>query len=337
MQVRLPPARDGFTAEQIDLGRLLFFDPILSGNKGRSCSDCHDPARGFAGETPASYANHAGHSAASANKELHSRKAPGLWNVAFEHSFGWDGSKPTLEQQIQVALFSAREFANDPRSLEHDLNGVDAYRTLFAQAFGPNSPLDVRSVSTALAAFVASLVSMNSRYDQYAHGDHGALNATETEGLFLFRSFVTRCSECHIPPLFTSGELAAIGAPDGIGREFDPGAALTSGNQRLLGAFRIPSLRNSALTAPYMHSGGLATLHDVVDFYNAPRGHALPLNSAVQLSWHIHLKQPALSENQVQAIIAFLGSLTDETAMPPVPIAVPSGLTRTSAVANNIH
>jgi cytochrome c peroxidase len=214
------------------------------------------------------------------------------------------------------------------QSLQQALNSSAAYVRLFAQAFPAASgrPIQIKQVAEALAAFEGTLVSLNSRYDRYAHGDSTALAASEVKGLALFRSFVMRCSLCHTPPLFTNGELAAIGAPDPPGVAFDVGAAEAMQDQNYNGAFRIPTLRNVALTAPYMHSGGLKTLTDVIDFYNAPKGHAIPPGQHVNLHWHMHLTAKALTAEESRELVEFLGSLTDETLMPEIPKNVPSGL-----------
>ena len=313
----LPPHRDGFTAQQIDLGRYLFFDPLLSGDGTLSCASCHRPERGLADGRPRSIGIHG---------EDAGRAAPTLWNVAFLKRFFWDARADSLETQAPGPLYSPREMGNDPARLLGSLNRNAAYRRLFGEAFpGEGGSITERQVYTALAAFQTSLVSLNSRYDRYVHGHAAALSEREIEGLNVFRSFVARCSECHTPPLFTNEQVAVIGAPEPAGRPFDVGAEATFGEPKLKGGFKVPTLRNIARTAPYMHSGAFTRLRDAVEFYNKGRGHAVPEGLRLYLHWHI--TEPRLSETEIDRIVDFLGALTDEAFLPGIPARVPSGLT----------
>ncbi len=313
----LPPHRDGFTPQQIDLGRYLFFDPLLSGDGTLSCASCHRPDRGLADGRPRSIGIH-GQDAG--------RAAPTLWNVAFLKRFFWDARADSLEAQAQGPLYSPREMGNDPARLLGSLNGNATYRRLFRTAFAQkdDAPITAQQVYTALVAFQTSLVSLNSRYDRYVHGYDAALSEREIQGLNVFRSFVARCSECHTPPLFTNEQVAVIGAPEPKGRAFDVGAENTFHSDKLKGGFKVPTLRNVALTAPYMHSGSFATLREAVNFYNQGRGHAVPKNLHLYLHWHI--TDPHLADAEVDRIVDFLQALTDESFMPQVPVRVPSGL-----------
>lgn len=176
----------------------------------------------------------------------------------------------------------------------------------------------------ALTAFEASLISLNSRYDHYAHGSARALNADEIAGLNVFRSFVARCAECHTPPLFTNQQIAVIGTPEPEGLARDVGAAKPFEDETMRGGFRVPSLRNIELTAPYMHSGRFPTLEEAAAFYTKGRGHAVPKGEDLKIHWHIW--EPDLTDQEVQQIAAFLRTLTDESFKPDVPARVPSGL-----------
>lgn len=315
----LPPYRDGFTPEQIDLGRYLFFDPVLSGDRSLSCASCHDPGRGLADGRPRSIGIH-GQDAG--------RAAPTLWNVAFLKRFFWDARAESLEAQASGPLYSPREMGNTPTQLLASLNGNATYRRLFGEAFpGHRDPISEQQVFTALAAFQTSLVSLNSRYDRYVHGYDAALSKQEIEGLNVFRSFVARCSECHTPPLFTNEQIAVIGMPEPQGQPFDVGAETTMHSPKLKGGFKVPTLRNIVRTAPYSHSGAFADLRSVVDFYNKGRGNAVPAGMNLYLHWHI--SDPDLTETEVDRIVDFLGALTDETFLPQVPARVPSGMAPT--------
>lgn len=316
LKTGLPEFRGGFTPQQIDLGRYLFFDPILSVDGSLSCASCHDPALGFG--------DGRGRSVGVAGEEV-ARSAPGLWNVGFLKSFFWDGRAVTLEEQMQGPLYAPDEMGNTRENLLASLNASPAWRQLFASAFEREGEITLDEVYTGLAGFEASLISLNSRYDQYAHGYHAALTASEIEGLNVFRSFVARCSECHTPPLFTNQQIAVLGTPEPEGMPRDIGAAGPFEDQGLRGGFKVPSLRNITKTAPYMHSGRFETLRDTVEFYTKGRGHAVPEGEQMNIHWHIW--EPNLTDDELDRLVDFLGTLTDQSFMPRVPARVPSGLT----------
>jgi len=317
----LPPRRDGFRPEQIDLGRYLFFDPILSGSRTLSCASCHHPSLGFS--------DGRGRSVGTGGIVL-SRSAPTLWNSSFLNSFFWDAREKTLELQLQGPLYDPREMANSPAQLLASVNANAHYPALFAAAFPDGDRLasagavTLAQIYRAISAFESSLISLNSRYDRYAHGFHQALTSREIKGLNIFRSFVARCAECHQPPLFTNQQIAVIGTPEPEGMPLDVGAQTTYGSARLKGAFKVPSLRNIEHTAPYMHSGRFATLRDAVEFYTKGRGHAVPAGVTLDLHWHIN--EPNLSDLELDLLVDFLKTLTDEQFTPAIPSAVPSGL-----------
>lgn len=315
-KTELPQRRDGFTARQIDLGRYLFFDPLLSADGSLSCASCHHPDQGFS--------DNRARSIGVQGKEV-KRSSPTLWNVAFLKSFFWDARANTLETQLLGPLYAADEMGNTPEQLLASLNSNAHYPGMFRQAFGDSeASISLEQIYTALSAFQASLISLNSRYDQYAHGYHQALNADEIAGLNVFRSFVARCAECHTPPLFTNQQVAVIGTPEPNGLPLDVGAEKTFNAKKLKGGFKVPTLRNIEKTAPYMHSGGFDNLRDTVEFYSKGRGHAVPEGVEMQLHWHIW--EPNLSDHELDLVVAFLKTLTDETFKPRIPSKVPSGL-----------
>ena len=318
LQTGLPEIRDGFSPQEIDLGRYLFFDPVLSGDGTMSCASCHDPSKGFSDGRPTSLGK---------DKRRLKRAAPTLWNVAYLKRLFWDGRAASLEEQIQGPLFSEDEMANTPENLLATLNSIENYKKLFAEAFPDKenrNSIELDDIYRAIAAFEASLVSLNSKYDQYAHGYHEALNQNEIEGMNVFRSFVARCAECHTPPLFTNQQFAVIGTPEPDGLLFDPGAEVTFKDKTLRGAFKVPSLRNIEKTAPYMHSGNFASLRETVEFYTKGRGHAVPENEDLIIHWHIW--DPQLSDYELDRLVDFLKTLTDETFTPQIPKSLPSGL-----------
>ncbi len=314
----LPEPRDGFSPQQIDLGRYLFFDPLLSADNTVSCASCHHPDLGFADARP--------RSRGIGGAEL-KRAAPSLWNVTFLRSFFWDGRARSLEEQMQGPLYDAREMGSNPVELLAKLSASDEYRRLFREAFpGSEASPTLDMLYTSIAAFQSTLISLNSRYDRYAHGYHDALSDREKAGMNVFRSFVARCAECHTPPLFTNQQVAVIGVRDPDGVPFDAGAQNVTGNPGLRGGFKVPSLRNVARTAPYMHSGSFAGLREAAEFYTLGRGHALPDDERGHMTVHWHIWEPDLSDDELDRLVDFLKTLTDESFKPQIPHAVPSGL-----------
>lgn len=311
----LPPHRDGFSPQQIDLGRFLFFDPVLSKDGSTSCASCHQPDKGFSDDMD--------RSVGIAGVKV-PRSAPTLWNVAFVDKFFWDARAKTLEEQAEGPLFNPLEMGNTPEQVRDTITSNPIYMDMFKQAFGQDSEFELQQIYTALTAFQTSLISLNSRYDQYAHGYHQALSEREIAGLNVFRSFVARCAECHQPPLFTNNQIAVIGAPEPEGLPFDKGAELTYNARKLRGAFKVPTLRNIVKTPPYMHSGRYETLKESIQFYNDGRGNAIPEGEQLYLHWHI--SNPNLTDDEVDLIVEFLGTLTDDSLTPQIPEQLPSGL-----------
>jgi cytochrome c peroxidase len=330
LRVPLPAMKGSFTPRQIDLGRLLFFDPVLSADGRVSCAHCHHPDLAYGdGRRRGMGAGATGVGPSRSGGTELSRNTPSLWNVGFLGRLFWDGRAASLQAQASGPLFATDEMASTPEHVQEVLNANADYRRLFAQAFRrrPAVEITLHEVATALAAFESTLVSINSRFDRYAHGDEHALSETEVRGWNVFRGFVGRCAQCHVPPLFASDDLAAVGAPPVQGQAYDQGAgAVAPFDAARKGAFKVPTLRNVALTAPYFQAGQFATLSEVVDFYNAPRGHAVPTSAGVQLHWHIHMQKAELSAHDVADVLAFLNALTDTSLAPQVPSAVPSGL-----------
>jgi len=313
----LPKVRDGFTPQQIDLGRYLFFDPVLSKNGTVSCATCHNPDKGFSDGLKTSV---------GINHTNLKRAAPSLWNVAFYKKLFWDARATSLEDQMTGPLYSADEMGTSHKQLLETINQIELYQVLFQQAFPSkrNKQIELQEIYTAIAAFESSLISLNSRYDQYAHGYHQALNKQEIEGLNIFRSFVARCAECHTPPLFTNQQVAIIGLAEPEGKPRDVGAEKTFNDSTLRAAFKVPSLRNIDRTAPYTHSGRFNTLRQMIEFYTMGRGHEVKANEHLRIHWHIW--EPNLTSNEMDRLVDFVKTLTDESFKPRSPDWVPSGI-----------
>lgn len=320
LKTGLPVWRDGFTPQQTDLGRYLFFDPALSADGSVSCASCHDPDKGFA--------DGRGRSVGISGEPVR-RSAPTLWNVAFLQVFFWDARAASLEEQMQGPLYDEHEMGSNPELLLRTLNAIPTYRELFAQAWpedfqAEQAQIRLDHIYGAITAFQVSLISLNSRYDQYAHGYADALTEPEKEGLNIFRSFVARCAECHTPPLFTNQQIAVIGTPEPEGLPFDTGAQESLNEPSQRGGFKVPTLRNIELTAPYMHSGRFATLREAAAFYTGGRGHAVPEGEELKIHWHIW--EPNLTDDELDRLVDFMKTLTDESFKPREPVSLPSGM-----------
>ncbi len=314
------PADNPTTPEKVALGRLLFFDPVLSKNDDLSCALCHNPSLGFSDGLQVSR----GAGGVSLN-----RNAMSLWNVVYNTNFFWDGRASTLEEQMRTPLTAENEMAADPAVIESELKAIPEYVALFDQAFGGGAnAVTFENVQKAIASFERTLISNDSPFDRYAAGQFDALTAQQRRGLGLFRSAATRCFECHAAPTFSDDDFSVTGVPDLPGQPHDQGRAAiaTDGND---GAFKAPSLRNIALSAPYMHNGAFKTLEEVVDFYARGGGRPDGVKGV-----DIHVLGFDLNTQQKADLVAFLYALTDEHALPEFPASVPSGLPVVKAAAN---
>ncbi len=299
------PDDNPVSPDKVELGRLLFFDPILSENNDIACATCHHPDLGFSDGRPTSVG--------PAGVDL-KRNVPSLWNVGYARYLFWDGRTESLEEQVEGPLTHADEMGvNDPGTVTAELQTIPEYVDNFDGAFADGLTFD--NLKRALAAFQRTLVTNNSPFDRYAAGDFDALTASQRRGLALFRSGATRCFECHAAPTFASDSFRVIGVDSQ-----DPGRAGVS-DEGTFGAFKVPSLRNIALSAPYMHDGSMATLRDVVDFYANGGGLAHGAENV-----DIFVNGFELTDQEREDLIAFLYGLSDESQMPDIPERVPSGL-----------
>ncbi len=219
---------------------------------------------------------------------------------------------------MSVPLHAENEMAGNDSETVARLKAIPEYVNLFDAAFGKDS-MTMENAQSAIASFERTLISNDSPFDKYAAGQFDALTGQQRRGLNLFRSAATRCFECHAAPTFGSNDFFVTGVPDLEGLPHDLGrAAIVSDGQD--GAFKAPTLRNVALTGPYMHNGSFATLDDVLWFYEKGGG------SQYGLEVDRHIIPIDLSEQEHEDLVAFLYALTDESAMPNVPASVPSGL-----------
>ncbi|MBC6935248.1 MAG: hypothetical protein DWB42_05360 [Chloroflexi bacterium] len=304
----LPPV----DPQQAALGRLLFYDPVLSADDDRSCATCHHPDLGF-GDGRAV--------AEGAHGEALRRNAPSLWNVAYATSLFWDGRAKSLEEQMLVPLTAENEMGADVDEMLAQLGGIPEYVRLFEAAF-PDG-LTLANVTAAIAAFERTLLSQNSPFDRFAAGDFNALTPAQRRGFDIFRSAQTRCFECHAWPTFTHNQFAALGVPDADPDNPDLGQVEIINAADAARAFRTPGLRNVALSAPYMHNGVFDSLEDVIEFYEKGGGPAF----GVEMQPDEFIRGFSLTDQQKADLVAFLFALTDEPAdLIDIPASVPSGL-----------
>lgn len=298
------------STDREELGYRLFFDPVLSTGQQRSCASCHQPSKGFTDGRQR---------ALSRSGQPQKRNTLTLYNVAVHDRFFWDARVDRLEEAVRVPLVSPDELGADPRSLVRRLKAHKAYRRRFHRAFpeDPN-PISMKNLSNALAAFLRSMSSLDAPFDRYKNGREDALSPAQKRGLKLFHSLRTRCFECHPPPSFTSLAPRSIGVPGS-----DGGVEERTGNPAQTGQFRVPTLRNVALTAPYMHDGSFETLREVVEFYAEGGGRAHGMNPR-----HIapEVKPFPASDSDIRDLVAFMHALTDTSARAEKPHTVPSGL-----------
>ncbi|APF37286.1 cytochrome C peroxidase [Chelatococcus daeguensis] len=295
---RRPSAADD-DARQVTLGQALFFDTRLSGDGSLACASCHDPQLGFADGVPR------GRGIAGSRLPRHT---PALWNLAWGRTFFWDGRATSLESQSTGPIESPVEMGAKLEEVVARLSDDAAMRTAFAEAFPERPVVDRLNLSRALAAFERTLVSPVTRFDRFVAGERDALTADEIAGFRLFTG-KAGCVACHSGWRFTDEAFHDIGLPgDDRGR----GAAL--GLAAADHAFKTPSLREIAWTAPYMHDGALATLEDVVAHYE--RGIVDRPTLSADLP-----KGLSLSEEERGQLIAFLGTLSSED--PPRPASLP--------------
>ncbi|MSP12392.1 MAG: hypothetical protein EXR62_05480 [Chloroflexi bacterium] len=312
--------------ERVELGRLLYFDPILSQHRDISCATCHHPDLGFSdGRDRAMGQGGQGLGHDRQGGEALRRNAPTVWNTAYNMRQFWDGRAADLEDQAKGPILTAQEMGADGNEVAARVSAIPDYAQRFDQAFGGQhgSAVNLDTITKAIAAFERTLVSRNAPYDRYVAGDINALTPAQRRGLNLFRSVKTRCFECHGPPTFANPDFKVIGVPDMPGAAPDLGRGEIVPGSNFQRAFKVPSLRNVALSAPYMHNGAFKTLDEVIEFYAKGGGNGL---GQALPNLDDKIRPFRLTPQEQADLVAFLYALTDESALPEIPAEVPSGL-----------
>ncbi|WP_190277554.1 cytochrome c peroxidase [Adhaeribacter rhizoryzae] len=315
--------------ELIQLGKTLFFDPLLSDNNKRSCASCHAPNKAFADGLTRSLAFDF--------KGTVKRNSPTLLNAVFSTAYFWDSRAQYLQDQVPDVVVKNDELHGNYEEVVRKLQRSPAYKKMFKNAFPEESgkSLNTNTINRAVAAYVQNLVALNSPFDQYMRRETTQFDEAAKRGFNLFMGKAA-CGTCHfapifngtVPPRFLESESEILGVPamadlNNPTLDNDIGKAGVIPAEVFEYSFKTPTIRNAAVTAPYMHNGVFTTLPEVVEFYD--RGGGAGLGMAVP---HQTLPSNALnlSETEKQDLVAFMHSLTDTTSTQI--IAAPKNLPR---------
>lgn len=315
------PAWNPTTPEKVALGERLFHDKALSIDRTLSCNSCHDVRKG-AGEDHRS-------GSLGVGGQVGSRNAPTVWNSGFQAVLFLDGRAASLEDQAAGPPLNPVEMGMpSAEALEQRVKGNPSYRAPFARAFGADQPITIRQITAAIAAYERTLITTDTPYDRFVRGDKKALSAAQLRGMALFDA--VGCVLCHSGPNFSGASL--FDSPPAPHRLFpvfdspkymtrynlikDTGANVPGSKQAI---WRIPSLRNVALTAPYLHNGSVDNLPEVVRIMaTAQRGKKISnrangfMTVAYQGETPARAGSATLSERDVSDIVAFLQSLSSD-------------------------
>jgi cytochrome c peroxidase len=312
-EVAPAPADNPTTPEKIELGRMLFMDPRFSSTGTVSCNSCHNVMLG--GEDNRSVAM-------GVHGQTGGRSAPSVWNSAFSSTQFWDGRAATLEDQAKGPVTNPIEMGMS--ELEEAMNRVrdiPGYRPYFEKAFGSDEPMTVDNAAKAVAAFERSLITPNSPYDRYVKGDGDAMSAQQVRGMATFAEL--GCTACHSGPAFNgptqeAGKGFFMKFPTFTDSDYvsdykftdDGGRFEVTGKEADRSFWKVPTLRNIEVTAPYFHNGAVKTLPEAVQ---------------VMAKTQLNID---LSEQQTADITAFLSALTGEFPEQPMPrLPITSGRT----------
>ncbi len=301
----VPPHPEGNepTAARVELGRKLFFDPRLSGDGNMSCASCHSPMLGWSDGLP---------TAKGFKSQVLGRATPTVVNTAFNSVQMWDGRKHSLEDQAMGPMEANVEMNSDLNKLFDFLNGNAGYRTLFGNAY-PGEAISVATVSKAVASFERTLISNNAPFDRWIAGDRAAMTPDQVQGFALFVDPAKgNCAACHSGPNFTDNSFHNLGLDSSVKPDADAGRFAIRPVAVMKGAFKTPTVREAANTAPYFHDGSAKTLDDVVEHYRK--------GGIRQASLSPEMKPLSLTPGEVRQLVAFVEALST----PPKAFEVPA-------------
>lgn len=296
--VPIPSTNLNYRAK-VELGKQLYVDGRLSKNGAVSCAFCHIPDAGFADPRQFSF---------GVGGKKGNRQAPTVFNTAFNPTQFWDGRAGSLEEQAIAPIENPVEMAETHENVVAKLNKIKGYRNQFRAVFGTD--VSLQGIAEAIAAFERTIISTDSAFDKYVKGDKDAMGDAAVRGMALFKG-KARCILCHNGPNFTDNRFHNIGVPQVGPLKEDLGRYNVSRQARDKGAFKTPTLRSIAETAPYMHDGVFATLEEVVDFLDTggiSNPHLSPL-----------MKPLNLTRQEKTDLIAFLTALNGA----PIPFEMP--------------
>ena len=310
--------------KQAELGKLLFFDPALSGNNQRACASCHNPQNAFGGNVDLNISF-------GSNEKL-KRNTPSLLNSVFQKNFFHDGRSLQLEDQVNDVLANHKEMFSEPANIIYKLKQSPQYKALFRNAFknSEDSVISYYAVLKAISEYERKLIALNSRFDKYIRGDEKQLSRDEITGYTIFAGKAL-CGSCHFfplfngltPPFYGDNEFEVIGVPKNkLNKETDAdsGRYLITKNKIHLAAFKTPGIRNLDQTTPYMHNGIYTTIDEVIDFYKKGGGAGFGLSIENQTLPFDSLQLSAVETKQLKQ---FLLSLTDKSFKISVPLSLP--------------
>ena len=344
------PVDNPITKGKVALGKLLFFDPILSGNKDVACATCHHPEFGFSESLEISIGVN-GKGLGSKRDFVKpndipfvKRNSQTVLNTAFNGLTNgqsadatnapmfWDLRAKSLENQALEPIMAFEEMRGHTYEKDAAIDKVlerlrqnSEYNRLFDNAFNTKNAINKENLGKAIAAYERTLIGNNSRFDQYMRGNKSVLSQNEIEGMQLFLK--SGCSKCHNGPMFSDFKTHVIGVADN--------EKLTTSDDGIdkTYAFRTPSLRNLRFTAPYMHSGKLKTLQNVLEFYEDLAGRKIANPNVKPEQLDTLTKQLNINFKDISAIVDFLNTINDPDFDKTMPSKVPSGLN----VGGNIH
>lgn len=297
------PEDNPMTVEGVALGRKLFYDPILSNDSTQSCGSCHAQAYGF---TDSLNRWSVGIDGLEGDKN-----AMAIINLGYASEFFWDGRSIGMEAQAREPVINPIEMHDTWDNVEDKLNAHDTYPALFEEIFG-SDPISEDMVVKVIAQFERTLISGNSEYDKFLRQEPNSFGNLELEGLAIFNDERGDCFHCHPVSggLFTDHDYRN----NGLDSVFDPenyGRFDVTGDTLEKGAFKTPTLRNIALTAPYMHDGRFQTLEEVLDHYSE----GVVASASIHPTMYHQGRGLNLNMTQAEkdALIAFLNALTDTT------------------------
>ncbi len=310
--------------KQAELGRLLFFDPILSGNNQRACASCHNPKYGFGSNMDFNLE--------LSSKEKLKRNTPSLLNVLFQRSFFLDGRSLQLEDQVSDVLTNHKEMFSSPSDVVKKLQLSSEYKSHFKSAFEntQDTVITYFAILKSISEFERTLISLNSRFDKFVRGDKKQLNKDEIKGYTIF-SGKALCGSCHFfplfngltPPFYNDNEFEVIGTPANKSNNklaLDSGRYKVSKNTIHLSAFKTPSIRNINQTAPYMHNGVYTTIDEVIAFYQKGGGKGIGLNVYNQT---LPFDSLQLSKKEILQLKKFILTLNDSSMNVKAPKTLP--------------